>query len=269
MYMLRKQKTKGQVLLLALMAMAVLTTIVGTSVLRSTVTTRTERQNEATTQAENAAKGLQEAQLGGGPTIPPSNFEGVDSGKSSQNSTPTSTGSFVSPYVVSKDGQYVFYMSSYNIANNTFGIDYYTGNIDILYDDPTTGCPVLEVILIDNLNNSTRAFSKSPSGCDSNAITFLGPSATVISSAAGESLMQGGETTPFNKRITISAGLTTKLIIVRPYFAGTKLGIKGMGLKPQGREISSTIRTVDGVQKTEKTYQLYPQIPLNLFATIF
>jgi hypothetical protein len=265
-------RTQGQVLLIGLMLIALVTTIVGTGALRSMSSTQTTKQKEEANKASNIAKGALEAGIND-ETINSSNFTDVNPNAYSQSQAPkTPTDKFVYKEAIPKDHQYLFYMSGYTPADNKFETDYFTGDLSIYYANTGTTCPLLEVIQIDaNDKIVDRTYTESTPGCPgTNNFNYTGPG--LATPAAGRTLTWDGDDTTFNHSITLTIpeSRTVKLLVIRPFFESTKLGFStGAGLlKPQGREISSTVRTIDGAQKTEKVYQAYPQIPLSLFATV-
>ena len=265
-------RTQGQVLLIGLMLIALVTTIVGTGALRSISSTQTTKQKEETNKASNIAKGALEAGIND-ETIDSTNFTDVNPGAYSQLQSPkTPTAEFVYKETIPKDHQYLFYMSGYRPADNTFETDYFAGDISIYYANTGTTCPLLEVIQInaDDQIVSRTYTDRTPDCPATNDFHYTGPGLAMP--AVGGTLTGDGEDTTFSHTITLVIPVENriKLLVIRPFFEGTKLGFTtGAGvLKPQGREISSTVRTIDGAQKTEKVYQAYPQIPLSLFATI-
>lgn len=267
----RTTKSQGQILLIGLMLIALVTTIVGTGALRSMSSTQTTKQKEESNKASNIAKGALEAGINN-EVIDSTNFADINPSTYIQQldipKTPENT--FVYSEVVPKDHQYMFYLTGYDTATNTFSTDYYTSGIELYYSSETSTCPLLEIALIDNNNTviDRKYTAPTASGCGTNNLNYAG----AITPSLGGDLAWEGKTTSFASKITIDStnltGKNVKLLVVRPFFNGTKLGFLGTNLRKQGREISSTVRTIDGAQKTETVYQAYPQIPLSLFATV-
>jgi hypothetical protein len=265
-------RIQGQILLIGLMLIALVTTIVGTGALRSVSSTQTTKQKEEANKASNIAKGALEAGIND-ETIDSTSFTDVNPGAYSQLNIPkTPENTFVFNEVVSKDHQYMLYLTSYETATNSFGTDYYDGNIEVYYASEASSCPLLEIIFINNNNEIiNRKYTAPTAGnCGSNSLNY---SSAILPTTGSYELDWDGVITSFANKIPIIGatdleGKSVKLLIIRPFFAGTKLGFVGLLLKPQGREVSSTVRTIDGAQKTEKVYQAYPQIPLSFFATV-
>jgi len=267
-------RIQGQILLIGLMLIALVTTIVGTGALRSVSSTQTTKQKEEASKASNIAKGALEAGIND-ETIESTNFTDVNPNAYIQQRIPkTPENTFVFNEVVPKDHQYMLYLASYNIAENSFGTDYYDGNIEVYYASEPSSCPLLEIIFInDNNEIVNRKYTAPTAGnCGSNSFNYAG---AILPTTDTEpyTLDWDGVTTSFANKIPIMGatdlvGKDVKLLVIRPFFAGTKLGFLGTNLMPQGREVSSTVRTIDGAQKTEKVYQAYPQIPLSFFATV-
>ena len=260
-------RNDGQVLLVGLMVIALITTIVGAGALRATTSTRTTKQQEEASKASNVAKGMQEAGINY-VTVAPGDFSGINPGVITTANPITTTTSFVTPNTVAKDNQYVFYMADYNSATNTFTSPLNTAadaQLDIYFQDVSGTCPVIEVTEIKNDYSVVKKHHSST--CETN--TIVSSSQQIITSAGGAVVGAGGTTT-FSKKISYLSSQNTILVIVRPYFASTKIGFVGSTtLKPQGTEITANTRTLDGAQVTEKSYLAYPQIPLALFATAF
>jgi type II secretory pathway pseudopilin PulG len=265
-------RTQGQVLLIGLMLIALVTTIVGTGALRSMSSTQTTKQKEESKKASNAAQGALEAGINN-EDINYSDFTDVNPTGYAQSRAPkTIADKFVYNEVVPKDHQYMFYLTEYNQETNLFDTDplkHFAGDLTVYYKNSGTTCPLLELIQINDDNQISNRTYTAPNGdCGSNSLNFPG----AIAPAGGGTLDWDGQQTVFANSITINIAGSTKLLIIRPFFEGTKLGFSisdpAKNLKPQGREISSTVRTIDGAQKTEKVYQAYPQIPLSLFATV-
>lgn len=258
----------GQVLLVGLMIVALITTIVGAGALRATTSTRTTKQQEEASKASNVAKGIQEALINN-VNVAPTTFVGINPGVITTANQITTATSFVTPNTVAKDSQYVFYMANYDSATNLLTNPLYTGagrdQLDIYYDNANT-CPVIEVTEID-INYSIVKKLHTPTCGLTNTIVS---SSQQIDSTTGGDVVGVGGTTTFGKMISYVSSPNTILVIVRPYYASTKIGFVGTTtLKPQGTEITANTRTIDGAQVTEKSYIAYPQIPLALFATSF
>ncbi len=269
----RETKSQGQVLLIGLMLIALITTIVGTGALRSVVSNQTTKNAEESKKASNIAKGALEAGTNDEP-VAPANFTDVNPNVFNVAPVPQTTGNtFVYDKTVEKDQQYLLYLADYDYATNTFNTNYYPGNIQIHYADDTATCPILEILEVNDANIIVnRTYTNTIGGsCPNNPLQVFG----AVNPGSGQTLSWNLNSITFNKSITISNNPNIKLLVIRPFFAGTKLGFVGTAdattnpLNPQGREVSSTVRTIDGAQKTEKVYQAYPQIPLSLFATIF
>ncbi len=265
-------RSQGQILLIGLMLIALVTTIVGTGALRSMSSTQTTKQREEANKASNIAKGALEAGIND-ETIDSTNFTDVNPDAYSQLNIPkTPENTFVFNEIVPKDHQYMLYLASYENSTNTFKTDYYVDNIELYYASEASTCPLLEIIFI-NKNDEIihrKYTAPSASGCGTNNLNYAG---AIAPTSGTFNLDWDGQTTNFANKIPIVGatdldGKEVKLLIIRPFFAGTKLGFLGTNLKAQGREVSSTVRTIDGAQKTEKVYQAYPQIPLSFFATV-
>lgn len=266
-------RSQGQVLLVGLMLIALVTTVVGTGVLRSITSSQGTKQTEESNKAANIAKGVLEAGIND-ETIDPSNFTDINPGAYSQTqeASETPTEIFVFNEVVQKDHQYLYYLTDYDAANNTFSTgSYFDQELTIHFGSEAAGpCPILEILEI-GVDKSVihRHYTAPGSGCTD---SLNHPSA--LATGSGGNLSWDGSTVAFGQTVTITPGSNgdTILLVVRPFFAGTKLGFttaSGVALKPQGRVISSTVRTIDGAQRTETVYQAYPQIPLTFFATVF
>lgn len=269
-------RQSGQMLLIGLMLVALVTTIVGTGVLRSTTSTQSTKQREESNKASEIARGLLEQGT---------NDEEIDI-NIFNNVVPTATqlrtieqsttNTFVFNDNVAKDSQYILYTTNYDMANNTFGTDYMPGELSVYYGvgGSNADCALLEIMEITNTSGrdkiSNRYYTGSRSGCTSSFGDPVPHMLTVDTDPAP--ITWAGEQITFANSVTINISSNVKAVVVRPFYFATKLGFvtnNVVGMRPQGRVISSSARTIDGAERTETVYQAYPQIPLSLFATIF
>lgn len=261
-------KQQGQVLLVGLMIMALITTVVGTGAFRATTSTRTTNEVEEGNKASDIAKGILEGALND-ESVPASDFADADSGATSQDISTSPAGTFITSEVIAKDSHYLFYTTNYNPATNSFGTSYYTGLLNIYFASESGTCPVLELTQITNtLGVKSRSYV---TPCGTNAVS--GAANDITPSSGTYSLTWNSETVSFTRRasINMTVGGNVVAVLVRPMFHNTRIGFAAQtgNLATQGREISSTARTIDGAQRTEKVYQAYPQIPLQFFTTVF
>lgn len=267
---IQHRRSSGQVLLLGLMLVALITTIVGTGALQTISSTQTTKQTEEARRAANIARGALEAGINDEEIDPGTFFSNVNPDASTQsivNKTPTNQ--YVHSDVVQKDGQLLFYLTDFNTSTNTFGSEYYDGGIQVFFGTEGS-CPELELLAVGPDNQVIdRKYSGALPGCSG---SLNHPDAIAVENASAEPLTWDGNITTFSGKLslTVNSAQEVRLLVIRPFFGSTKVGFVGVGndLMSQGREISSTVRTIDGAQRTETVYQAYPQIPLSLFATV-
>ncbi len=264
------RRSQGQVLLIGLMLIALVTTIVGTGVLRSTTATQSTKQAEEANKASEIARGLVEQGINDEEALPGSFTDANPTGTQFGSTPRAITDTFVYDDPIAKDGQHIFYTTSYDMTANSFGTDYFAGDLNVYYGTESGQCVQLEIMEISTVAGQDRITKRYYTGDTNPTCTFDYSGPGSLTSTGGIGISWGGRTVTFDKKVTIAVG-GAKAVIVRPFFGETRLGFTttGGGFKPQGREISSTARTIEGAERTETVYQAYPQIPLSLFATIF
>lgn len=266
------QKTRnqsGQVLLIAVMLMAVLMTVVFSASFVSRTDTQISKLEEENQKALAAAEAGIEAALKSGTIADlrtldiPSGFTG-----SATISTASST-AFTTP-LIKKDSQYSFYLSTPagSIDNPDFG------TLTSSYNNPLTLC------------SSSNSFAMSVAFLKSNgtfkrfAINPPPPSPTIITGtdvktgSSNVSDCPAGQTFTYKYQLTSTdVGANNLLLFVRLVGngAGAKVGImSGSGNLPlQGRTIVSEAKSSTGVTKKIQLFQSYPQIPSEFFVTSF
>jgi len=272
----------GQVLLIIVMILATVVTIVMAVVFKSTTNTQLTKLEQESNKALVAAEaGLEKAMkknvgiygfsadlgLSGYPGIDLTNSN-VDVALEGDNKT------FISPSIQT-DGQYTFYMVGYDAFTQTLGTDYFTGNIKIYFAsdggscDGTRNLPALEITFVKWDDTNYILEKKLIEECSGSG-NYLTGTADIVNPNSSSGL--GGA--PFSYEADLGAvPATTKLIIVRTLFAGTKIGLEsttgGVNLKPQGRMLTSQVKAYSGVEKKVQLFQSYPQIIADFFVTSF
>ena len=270
---------QGQVLLIVIMVVATILTVVLSLVFKSqteTQITHLEEQNQKALAAaeaaiESALKQQSNVTFGSG-TL--SNYTGyVGQATLSTNTKNT----FVSP-LLQPDEQYSYYLVTYDPsapAASRLGSDYYATNFTVYFGTTaSTTCagrntPALELtyITVNQTPPPTYTVTKrlvepcttgKTVGAQDVTVTSLGNSPEKV------------EDTPFYfKTASLTAPANTKLVIIRPLFANTKIGVVGTSLKPQGQYVTSSAKTPDGIEKKVQLFQSFPQIPAEFFLTSF
>jgi len=258
---------KGQTLLIIIMLLATALTVVLSISFKSTSETRLtklEEESQKTLAAVEAAieasiKEKADVSFGSGSL---SEFTDYMGGTSLSTSIEKE---FVTP-LIQKDGQYTFYLVSYEPAQKTLGTDYWQGDLDI-YFKSGEGCPALELTFIKTDGSLIRHLLDP---CDQ--IDDVGGE-TATTDSRGPYVFS--DKTEFGYKtassFTIEEGDQNKLLIVRAIADSTKVGFKGsVDLKPQGTKIESrATSTATGITKKATLFQSYPQIPAEFFVTSF
>ncbi len=267
MYTHTPHRAEGQALLVVLMIATLLTTLVGTAAFQTVNQTRTT-QNQADSQtAQQAAQGVLEQILNNESTSN-SLGTGLNTAVDLVQQVVTSPNTFVTENTVTKDSQYMFYTAvDYDSTTNTLGAAFFSGAdaLEIYYADSGT-CPVLEIT---HIGASNTILKRTISGtCDLN---------TAGNSTAATSVNTSIQSVVFTRRLSIPVGTeltTTQMLVIRPLFAGTKLGFKrsdiNLQLPPQGQTITVVVQTQGGAQQEQQVYRAYPQIAeIPFFTTVF
>ena len=265
-----RQRIGGQSLIVVLMLAALISTIVGTVAFQSATQTNTTNTTTQQEIAEKGAQGILEKILNN-ESINVSEDLGTNLNPSITPvfSNAVGTANFVTANTVSKDSQYLFYLSGYDPTTNVYAAPSFSSSFTIYFDSDTdvATCPVLELTYV--------GFTGTPS-----VPTILKREATGAcgSNTVGVNTALGGGTTidgvDFARSWTVSVSspiATSNLLIIRPLFNDTKLGFTTSGNLPaQGQTITAVVQTAQGTQREEQVYRPYPQInDLPIFLSIF
>lgn len=267
-----KQRREGQSLIVVLMLAALISTIVGTVAFQSatqTSTTNTTTQQEI---AEKGAQGILEKILNN-ESINVSEDLGTNLNPSITPvfSNAVGAANFVTTNTVSKDSQYLFYLSGYDPTTNAYAAPNFSSNFTIYFDSDTdvATCPVLELTYVSVSGTPavvTILKREATGACGSNTVgvsTSLGLGATIDGVTFARSWAVNTGASPI---------ASSNLLIVRPLFNDTKLGFSAASgnLPAQGQTITAVVQTAQGTQKEEQVYRPYPQInDLPIFLSIF
>jgi hypothetical protein len=172
---------------------------------------------------------------------------------------------FVTPNT-QKLSQYVFYLADYPDLNNS-----YTGRIRMFYENnengqcDTTTSNALEITIISG-NNQPYTINRFVSD---GGKRLRADNDGIYNASVTETI----DNVVFICRtgwIDINSYSNAKLLVIRPIFKSTKVGIEGNNdLKSQGTVITSEAKTPSGVSKKIQLFQSYPQIPAEFFVTSF
>lgn len=284
----KKNLQKGQVLLIVIMLLATVSTIVMTMSFRSstdTQITKLEIDSQKALAAGEAAiaKALQEAgtlkainqdntlRTGTLQDLGLDNLEGIDMNNSTVTVSILQDSDFVSP-TIRKDGIFLFYLTSYDYENNSFGADYYSNDLNIYFGSGSgysclqRNLPALELTFIHSAGGDQME-RKILDPCNSGK--YIGGTNVNHTFDSGGQL----EDTRFEYRIVgVSVPAESKLLVVRSLYGETKIGFEstvGFELRPQGKYITTDVETLTGVKKKIQLYQSNPQIPSEYWVTSF
>ncbi len=265
----KHNKQSGQVLLIAVMLLAVTLTVVLSVTFSSRTDTQLTKLEEENQKALAAAEAGIEAALKSGTgsaiiigndplpqngerILPGDEFEGEASVTEDYNKS-----SFITP-LIQKDEQYTFYMGDYDKDSNTVGASL-AQDLTICFGDDNQNTPsAVEITLV--------------KGAIPTLVRYVIDTEERISNAetdTGDSCPDGDFTTA--KKITAAAiGADTKLVLVRVFYNSTKiLFTRTANLPSQGKFVSSEATSQTGVSKKVELFQSYPQIPADFFVTGF
>ena len=271
----------GQVLLIVIMVVATLLTVVLSLVFKSqteTQITHLEEQNQKALAAAEAAIDTalkQQSNISFGSN---SNFLTNFQGYTGQATLSTNIkNTFVSP-LLQPDEQYTYYLVTYDPAAapaSRLGSDYYTGGFTIYFGTTaSTTCasrntPALELTYISANPSAPPAYTvtkRLAEPCITGKIVGS-PDISVTSLANSPEKVES--ISYYFKTSSLTAPANTKLVIIRPLFSSTKIGVIGTNLKPQGQYVTSSAQTPDGIEKKVQLFQSFPQIPAEFFLTSF
>lgn len=273
------KNNKGQALLIIIMLLATVVTIVMAVVYKSTTNTQLTKLEEESNKALVAAEaGLEASMRKNSATytftsLGLTGYPGIDLDNSNVNvAVDTASTTFVSPLILTDD-QYTFYMVDFDTESQTFGANYYNGDLTVYFASETTDAasdcvsrnlPALEVV---NIKSDNSMEKKLIEPC-SNGINYLTGTNIILTVVNSPKTISG---TNFSYQANLGSVSDTKLIIVRVLFAGTKIGIESStpSLKPQGRTLTAQAKAISGVVKKVQLFQSYPQIPADFFVTSF
>ncbi len=272
------RKNKGQILLITAMILAVVLTIALTISYSSRVETQMTKLKEEEKKALNAADAGVEKILNSNETSIQISDLGDDfSSIEGTAETQTTQGKdFITP-LISKDKQYIIYMTRYNPETKQLSTDpndYFNGAIVLYFGSESGDCasktmPALEVTLLSNSALPIQRWLIDPCG--------------EISGNNKTSATQGDYNYPQNNdlfppvnfsfksnAIIIPSAIKPQLLMIRSLVEPTKVGIEGsVNLPIQGKIVTSTATTAEGVTRKVRVFQSYPQIPSDFFVTQF
>lgn len=264
-------RSSGQALLLVIMMIAVGATIIGTAAYRANTETQSTKDAQEGKVAFQRAEGILDQALKG-QAIDPYLTENLNTQRTQVIRQAVAKASSVTDEIP-KDGQYTLYMAEYDPLTSIFGstpptsTDYFSGPVTVYFmssSDPTQ-CPVLEITQV--LATTPETVKREVSGgCNANGI----PNATLPVSTPASRVAIGAHT--YGKSITLPVTDPTKYLVIRSLFAPTRLGFdqqSAPALKPQGIQVSASVQTIGGAQKTVRVFQPFPQIPAEFFVTSF
>lgn len=251
----------GQVLLIAIMLMAVTLTIVLSITFTSRTDTQLTKLEEESQKALNAAEAGIEAALknagnvtiGEGGILSQTEYEGQATIATTYEKT-----TFAAP-IVQKDEQYTLYMGTYDKDANTVGASL-AEDVNVCFGSPNqTTKTAIEVTLVKGSGPYTLK-------------RYVGDPDSRVSGTL--STVSNCSNTAFRSQITIPAadiGTTTKVMIVRVLFNSSKIFFSRSSAFPlQGKYITSeATSSKTGVSKRIELFQSYPQIPSDFFVTGF
>jgi hypothetical protein len=264
-----KKHKEGQALLVILMVLALVTTATTSAVVSVVNQTRQTKQIEDKQKADNAAKGILEKLLNNESIDINDDFGSSNSSFDTSVTPFTKNGyrfiEFVTP-LVPKDSQYTMYLQSYDPTTHTFSGSGTLTDLEIFFESSeSSSCPIIEITYINS--NDTIDQKKLSADCDGNTAAGTSNRLTI---GGGDSLEFNGSITTFERSILTDTDTSHKMLIIRPLFADTKIGLRlagGQSLPAQGELITGSARSSSGAQSDGKVYNPYPQLPDFIFGT--
>ena len=262
---------RGQALLVLIMLLATTITIVLTTSFTSSTNTKNTKLEEDSQRALAAAEAGVSKALSSGSSQDIGTIVGVPGFQGTAELSEVNTKrTFVSP-TLSKDEEYTYYLSAYNVAGNTFS-NPYNSTLTLYYESANNcldGALELSIVYDTAPSYKVKRFI-------ADAGNLLGGPYPDPTNNIGQNLAGTVEGTSFNCQTTpivLTSALfpNPKLLIVKSLFKSTQVGIVGDSTLPsQGRTITSEARSAStGVTKKVVLFQSYPQLPSDFFVTRF
>jgi hypothetical protein len=257
----KRDYEKGQVLLISLFILTV-AMVIGLSAATRTITTlRMSSASDSSQRAFSAAEAGIEQAL----TAPVSTT--ISGNLSNNSSFSTSTGLLLgdeflvnSGGFLSKDDSADIWLSDYPDYTNPW-----TGTLKIYWGDPGDVCiaspessntmAALEVIIIRGSKTSPELLTYAFDPCNNRRNNSNSFSTTLAGGVVG------GNTFAYSADISINSGLLVRVI---PLYAGSYIGVTGLGVPPQGTVITS-IGSSGGTQRKIISFRGYPKIPDEIY----
>lgn len=259
-------KRSGQILLIAVMLIAVLLTVVFSAAFVSRTDTQISKLEEENQKALAAAEAGIEAALKSGSIATFTGVLNIPSGfTGSASVSSTRTSSFTTP-LIKKGDQYSFYLSTTGGSPDaplftSLGAPYYNGDLTLC---STSNAFAMSVALLKSDGTIRRYIINPPA-----------PQPLIISNARANGLGTCPAGLNFVYRHYLNSGqigADNLVLFVRLVGSGTgaKIGFNGNTIFPlQGKTIVSEAKSPTGVTKTIQLFQSYPQIPAEFFVTSF
>lgn len=278
---MEKTKESGQVLLITIMLLAVALTVVLTTSFTAKTDTQIAKLEEESQRALAAAEAGIEATLKSGNPVNINELSGLESfiGTAKVLTASEST-DYSTP--IKKDQAYTFYLGTYsggtissptiNSISMYFGPDATTledcGNFAFEISIISGACGnssncSIHRYLIDKGGNFTATAGGDPDTTDERTVTF------------GTYPVDGKTYKCQSDPISISQAAPDKIMMVKflspTGISQTEIAFRGSGgnLPPQATTVTSNAKSPGGARKEVELIQYYPQIPAEIFDTIF
>ncbi len=263
---MKNQRQKAQALLSIIMLLATILSIVITTAFRASTETQLTKLEEEEKKAFAATEAAIEAVLKQGTgEVRINEIGGFDNYRGGAKIENVRSKDFITR-LLQKDEQYTIYLStpqldqSGNLNFNQLGEPYYSGDLNICFNDSVNNNSALEITLIKQ-DNSINRYVINPNN------------KTVVRNGLAASPNNNSTNCPagnFQDYYRLSSISNTKLLVVRTINSQTKVGFRGTKNLPiEGKTIHSDVTSPGGANKKIVFFQSYPQIPLEFFVTSF
>lgn len=255
-------RQSGQTLLIVILLATVLLTV-GLSVSHVTQQEQkiTKLEQDAK-QAYAAAEAGLDAALKQAGTVSIGSL-GLGQGISGTASTTTSAVNTFTTPLLKKDEAYTFYLSTYDLANNSFTGTPFSGSMNISVQTPSGNftCGPSTTAALELTFVTTNANNSASSVADRRMIDPC-----LITNATSGTVSFGQAFTP-----AASSFMIIRVISTSSSFTGIALNVNNNSSTwpPQGKTIVSSASTQTGATKKLQLFQSYPQIPGEFFVTRF
>jgi len=294
---IKKEKQRGQVLLISIMLLAVVMTVIFSASFTNVTETKVTKLEEESQRALAAAEAGVEAMIAQNNDIDCSdsnctfsnlalspndslkalgNLGGINLDESQVYFDQTAVNIYIIPTILQDGEQYTLYMA------DPPGFSTNTISSFVVYWGSNGGSPALEITIVNkNVDRPTSRYLVDPNGSITKGIStddkfIITDTLNTGFWVEGDVATGEKEKVYFKYKTTVSlnantqdVGGTHQYAFVRILFANSRLAFEATGLPAQGKTAVADVVTNAGVNKAVKFFRTYQQLPAEFFITTF